>query len=348
MPPSAGRVLVTGGAGFLGGHLCDRLRRHGVQVRLLDVVQRPPWADDAIEHVRGDVRDATVVAAALEGVDAVVHAAFASPHEKPAVIEGVNVGGVRAVCAAAAARRIRRLVLVSSTIVERPARRHVLLPGAALNRLDAYRASRAVAESVAGELAGRGPAVAVVRPKTFLGPDRVGAFAILFECVRLGRAVPILGPGTNRYQLLDIRDFADGLARLVASDAAGLFLFGTRDFGTVRDDLRSLVDHAGTGARLRPVPVPLARSLLRAIELAGVMPLSEWHYSTARGGDSVVDVSRAERELGWQPARSNARALAEAYDGYAAAMEQAGRARTTHPVPMAHRVLQRLVWMALR
>lgn len=349
MPSHAGRVLVTGGGGFLGRHLAERLRVDGLRVRLLDVAAPPPWASAGeVEHVRADVRDRAALASALDGVDAVVHAAFASPHEQPGVVQSVNVGGARAVADAALELGARRLVLVSSTIVEKPPRAHPFLRGAAMNRLDAYRASRVAAESIVADAAGHGLGVAVVRPKTFLGCDRVGAFAILFESIRRGGAVPLLGPGTNRYQLLDVRDLADGLARLAAADSVGLFFFGARDFATVREDLQSLVDHAATGASLRPIPAPLARAMLRTMEIAGIMPLSEWHYMSAYGEDSVVDVSRAERELGWRAERSNSRALTDAYDGYAEAMAAAGRARTTHPVPWTHRVLGRLLRVALR
>jgi nucleoside-diphosphate-sugar epimerase len=90
------------------------------------------------------------------------------------------------------------------------------------------------------------------------------------------------------------------------------------------------------------IPSRLARVMLRAMELANIVPLSEWHYMTARGEDSVVDITRAERELGWQAQKSNAQALREAYDWYIASMASTGTAKTTHPVPFAHQVLQRL------
>jgi dTDP-D-glucose 4,6-dehydratase len=65
----------------------------------------------------------------------------------------------------------------------------------------------------------------------------------------------------------------------------------------------------------------------------------------ARGEDSVVDISRAERELGWRPERSNAQALVEAYDWYIKSMMTTGTAKRVHPVPLTHRVLERLHWI---
>jgi nucleoside-diphosphate-sugar epimerase len=182
----------------------------------------------------------------------------------------------------------------------------------------------------------------VVRPKTFLGPGRVSAFALLFDAVRRGQPVLVLGRGDNRYQLLDVRDLADGLARLRGIDAAGVFGFGAADFRTVREDFQALLGHARTGAHLRFVPAGVARLGLRAMEVAGLVPLAEWHYRSARGEDSVVDIARARDELGWHPVRSNARMLVEAYDWYVGCVASRGAAPTTHRVPLTHRVLGRL------
>ena len=76
----------------------------------------------------------------------------------------------------------------------------------------------------------------------------------------------------------------------------------------MRSDLQALIDHAGSPSRITPVPVRPAEIALRALELARVSPLAEWHYKTAHR-DSFVDVSRAEQVLGWKPRLSNAEAL---------------------------------------
>jgi len=79
------RVLVTGGAGFIGSHLADRLLGQGHEVRALDNLdpqvhpagERPDYLDDEVELQAGDVRDRDAVRRSLEGVDAVVHFAAA-------------------------------------------------------------------------------------------------------------------------------------------------------------------------------------------------------------------------------------------------------------------------------
>lgn len=340
-PPPGSRVLITGGAGFLGRHLADRLRLEGALVRLLDRDAPPAWAaEGGIEYIPGDVRNPTVVAAALRDVDTVVHAAFASAREPLDTIRAVNVDGTRGVAGLARACGVRRLILVSSTIVLWPRRRHPAFRHAPFNRLDAYRASRVEAEHLV-QTAGADLSVAVARPKTFLGPGRVSAFALIFEAVRRGQPVPVLGRGNNRYQLLDVRDLADGLARLRGA-TTGVFGFGATVYRTVGEDLQALLDHAQTGARLRFVSPKIARLGLRAMELSGLVPLAEWHYRSARGEDSVVDVSHARRDLGWQPLRSNARTLVEAYDWYTEQIATRGTAPTTQKTPLTHKLLTEL------
>ena len=339
------QILITGGAGFLASHLVDRFRCHGARVRLFDIAARPDWAQGpGIEYVRGDVRDEKLTRAALEGVDTVLHAAFASPRQNLELVRSVNTEGTRILCRCAGARGVARLVLISSTIVARPPKVHPFLSNSPLTRLDAYRSTRAEAEKIASDCGNTGMQVAIVRPKTFIGPGYLSAFAIVFEWIRLGRPVLILGDGENRYQLVDVRDMADGLALLARSDAAGVFYFGGQEFGTVRHDLQALLHHARTGSRLCTVPRMMARAALRGIELANIVPLSEWHYMNAHGKDSVVDISRTAQELGWRPKWSNAQSLLDAYDWYVGSMRATGTVRTKFPVPVTHRALKYLSW----
>lgn len=190
--------------------------------------------------------------------------------------------------------------------------------------------------------AARGLEVAIVRPKTFVGPGRVGGFALVFDLVTRGDAVPLLGAGRARYQLVDVRDLAQGVAALALHGAQGIVAFGAARFGSVLEDLGQLIDHAGTASELRPLPGAVGRRVLRAIELAGLPPLAEWHHCVAADRDSIVDIERARVELAWEPRRSNVDALADAFDWYTAKLMAGAGEVTTHPVPVAHRALRRI------
>ncbi|MDX6488064.1 MAG: hypothetical protein QOK13_679, partial [Gaiellaceae bacterium] len=95
---------------------------------------------------------------------------------------------------------------------------------------------------------------------------------------------------------------------------------------------------AGTSSRLRPIPARPAEVALRALELAKLSPLGAWHYKTA-SRNSFVDVSKAERLLGWAPRLSNAEALIETYDWYLANRGRQRAAGVTHRVPWNQQAL---------
>jgi len=347
---SSRRVLITGGAGFLGMHLANCFLKNGIAVRLLDLNDINSFEKEKLqfEFIKGDVCNEYIVQEALKGVDSVIHTAFASPRQSSSTIKRVNVDATRNLCKAASRHGIERFILISSTVVHWSQRKHPFLNNSPLTRLDLYRASRIEAEEIVAHARSHGFSTAVVRPKTFIGPGRIGAFAIIFENIRLGKFVPILGAGLNRYQLLDIRDMAEGIRLLELEKSKGIFYFGAKEYQTVRQDLQMLVDHAKTGAKICFIHERYAKPALRAMELANMVPLSEWHYMSTRGKDSVVDTSRAENELRWSPKRSNTQALIDAYDWYVSGMSNAGIVRTTHPVPLMHKILYKFFWLHQR
>lgn len=345
---TARHIVVTGGRGYLGGHLVPELLAGHSSVTVVDVTACPEPSSTDVRHVRHDVRDGPAMREAFAGADIVIHAAFAPPHARRREMRAVNVTGVDTVCSTALAAGVRRVVVLSSTVVDRQVRPHPVFASAPVSRLADYAESRRAAEIIALRYGTRGLEVAIVHPKTFVGPGRVGGFALVFDLVRRGDAVPLLGSGRTRYQLVDVRDLARGVAALAVQDARGVFGFGASHFGSILEDLGQLIDHAGSTARLRPLPDFVGRRALRAIELAGLAPLAEWHHCVATDLDSVVDIERARVELGWEPRRSNADALADAFDWYATTPTSDGAGITTHPVPVAHRALRRAAGVILR
>jgi nucleoside-diphosphate-sugar epimerase len=333
---------ISGGAGFLGLHLARQLLATGHDVRTLDVAPLDHQElERAVDEVRGDIRDAAAAARLARGADVLVHAAAALPiRGSGREIESVNVDGTRTVLEAAAHAGVARAIAISSTAVYGVPTMHPIIEDAPLEGVGHYGRSKIEAEHVASSLGGTaGPEVVILRPKTFLGPERLGVFQILFDWIREGRRVPILGDGSNRYQLLDVDDLAAAVLLAGTKPVAGETLnIGATEFGTVRSDLEALIDHARSTSSLRPGPARPAELALRALELAHLSPLAEWHYKTAHR-DSYVDVSRAQRLLGWQPSHSNAQTLVRAWDWYLANRDHMGAAGTTHRVPWNQRAL---------
>jgi nucleoside-diphosphate-sugar epimerase len=330
---------ISGGAGFLGLHLARRLLADGHDVRTLDVVP----LDDAelersVDERRGDIRDREKVAELVDGADVVVHAAAALPiRASRDSIRSVNVAGTENVLRAGDDAGVRRVVFISSTAVYGVPEKHPIEEDDPLVGVGWYGESKIDAEGLCRVAAVE---TTIVRPKTFIGPERLGVFEILFDWIREGRRIYTLGKGDNRYQLLAVEDLVDAIVRAGNEPKAAreTFNVGATEFGTVRSDLQALIDHAGSSSRLQPVPVKPAETALRALELLRVSPLAEWHYKTAHR-DSFVDVTKAQRLLGWQPRLSNRDALIETYDWYLANRDRVGGAGVTHRVPWNQQAL---------
>jgi nucleoside-diphosphate-sugar epimerase len=330
---------ISGGAGFLGLHLARRLLADGHDVRTLDIVP----LDDAelersVDERRGDIRDRESVRKLVDGADVVVHAAAALPIQASREsIRSENVGGTESVLRAGDDAGVRRVGFISSTAVYGVPEKHPIEEDDPLVGVGWYGESKIDAEGLCRVAAVE---TTIVRPKTFIGPERLGVFEILFDWIREGRRIYTLGKGSNRYQLLAVEDLVDAIVRAGNEPKAAreTFNVGATEFGTVRSDLQALIDHAGSSSRLQPVPVKPAEIALRGLELLRVSPLAEWHYKTAHK-DSFVDVTKAQRLLGWQPRLSNRDALIETYDWYLANRGRVGEAGVTHRVPWNQQAL---------
>jgi nucleoside-diphosphate-sugar epimerase len=332
---------ISGGAGFLGLHLARRLLAGGHDVRTLDLAP----LDDAdlerdVDEHRGDVRDPAAARRLVTGADIVVHAAAALPiRGSRAQIRSVNVDGTATLLAAVLNADVRRVVHISTTAVYGIPETHPIGEDAPLQGVGHYGRSKIEAEELCAAFARRDLEVIVLRPKTFIGPERLGVFEILFDWVREGRRIYVLGSGRNRYQLLAVEDLVEAIVLAGTASVAGETLnVGAEEFGTVRSDLEQLIAHAGSDSRVTPVPARPAEAALRALEFARLSPLAEWHYKTAHR-DSYVAVGKAKTLLGWQPRFSNADALIETYDWYLANRGRLAPAGTTHRVPWNQRAL---------
>jgi nucleoside-diphosphate-sugar epimerase len=173
----------------------------------------------------------------------------------------------------------------------------------------------------------------VVRPKTFIGTERLGVFQILCDWVRLGKRIPIIGSGHNRYQLLEVTDLVSAILLLATSKPTinDTFNVGAQHFATVREDVGALCEFAGSGSRPFPVPSLLVKPALRALEALHLSPLYRWVYDTA-DKDSFVSIDKL-KSLGWQPKFSNSQALIHMYKWYLKHYQEVeSQSGTTHRV----------------
>ncbi len=312
------RFLITGGAGFLGINLCRFLLAREHKVASLDIAAFDYPERDQIKEIRGDIRDRAAVDAAMAGVDFVVHAAAALPLYSPEEIRTTDIDGTRNVIDSARQHAVKRFVHISSTAVYGIPDRHPLREDDPRIGVGPYGEAKVAAEDICFEYREGGMIVPLIRPKSFVGPERLGVFALLYDWARDGRGFPLLGDGGNRYQLLDVEDLcvAIYLCCTLTDDVVNdTYNIGAKEFATMGEDYQAVLDYAGHGKKVTPLPAEPAIWLLRTLEALSLSPLYKWVYETA-AKDSYVSIERAEAKLGFQPKYSNKDALLRNYQWY--------------------------------
>ena len=216
------RVLVTGGAGFIGSHLVDALLRDGRRVRVLDNLssgrrENLPMAHPFFEFVEGDIRDRDTVNAAARGMDAVVHlAAVASVQasvEDPIGTHETNFDGTLHVLLAAQAAGVRRFLYASSAAVYGDAYRYPIGENAPLTPLTPYAIDKLSGEYYLAYFGRRyGLSTTAFRFFNIYGPRQdpaspySGVISIFLRRLREGRSLTIYGDGRQTRDFVYIAD----------------------------------------------------------------------------------------------------------------------------------------------
>jgi nucleoside-diphosphate-sugar epimerase len=316
-------AFVTGGSGFIGGRLIERLRAEGWDVRAL------ARSDHAAERVRslgaeavaGDLDDAAALRAGADGVDVVFHcAAKADDWGAPEEFERINVLGTENVLAAARDGGARRVVHVGTEAA--------LMAGQPLVHVDEdtplrpdspslYPATKAKAELVVRAADGERLETVVIRPRFVWGRGDTTLLPVLVDLVESGR-FRWIGGGTHRTDTTHVDNAVHGLWLAATEAPAGSVYFVTdADPVVFRDFVGAMIATQGVQAPDKTIPLALAKgaaaaseSAWRALKRPGHPPLTRFAV-WASGLECTIEIARARRELGYTPVKDRAAGLAE-------------------------------------
>ena len=280
------RVLVTGGAGFIGSHVVDKLQARGHEPRIFDLVPSPHHGAE-VETILGDLCDPDTARRAIDGCDAVVHlAALADVDEvvkDPARADRVNVHGTHVLLAAARDAGVGRFVYASTIWVYGDAADPEPVTEDTPLGLPKhfYTATKIAGEHYTasyGEL--YGVEWTILRFGIPYGPRaRPTAVVPAFTAKALaGQPLTIAGDGTQSRRFVYVEDLADGVALSLAPEAANrVYNLVGRENTSVRAIARTIRDIVGD---------------VKIVHVDG-------RAGDLRGGN--VSGERAARELGWEP-----------------------------------------------
>jgi len=335
--------LVTGGSGFVGATIARRLIERGEQVRVLDI-----WRSDDLppqtEFVLADINDRAAVTAAMQGVEYVHHNVALVPlHKAGNRYWTVNVDGTKVALDAARAAKVKMFSHMSSSAVFGLPEIMPITNDTAREPIEIYGRAKKAGEELVMAAQGAGFPATIIRPRTIIGTGRLGIFQILFEWIKDGANIYTIGKGEGLFQFVHCDDLADTSILACLKQRPGVYNVGTDRFGTLKGDLEFLCAHAGTGSKVKSLPVGLAIGTLRTADVLGLSPLSPWHYLTYHK-PFYFDSEPVYRALDWRPQYSNREMMTSSYDWFIAHQEKlkTGKDTSAHKSPVKQGILKLL------
>lgn len=320
------RVLITGSSGVLGKNLVKYLNDYfssQFELVLFDRSHDVPEGDwlefTRFEAYQGDIRCKDELKQAFQNIDMVVHCAAASPSYPAEEIYDIIINGTANLLDIAFQEAgVKRFIYISSTSVYGIPTKAPIYEDDDVMPYDPYNKGKIAAEQLCAQWRDKGKCICILRPRSFIGPGRLGTFGILYEWASEGRNFPMLGKGINRYQLLDVEDLCQAIYLALtgeAKDVDDLFNIGAKDFTTIKEDYQAVLDAAGFHKRIISLP---AKPMLFALNILEALKLSPFYKRLYMklNKDYYVSIDKAQLKLGYAPRYSNREALVRNYHWY--------------------------------
>jgi UDP-glucose 4-epimerase len=344
------RILITGGAGFVGGILKRHLLQHHYDVTSVDRVPDPSW-HPRLTRITGDLRDPWLVNSVFEraGYDAVFHCAAVlsqgkSLHEND--LWASNVSATRMLAEACRDHGVPKLIFTSTNCLWGGNQRHAVREDDPPSPTEDYGESKLAAEQILRRYT-RYLDVVILRCPAIVDRGRAGLLTILFESIRSGETLWVLGNGSNRCQFLYAEDLVQACMAALQPGESDVFHVGASGVKSLRDLYRAVIDAAGSSSIVRSLPLKPALTAMRVAHRLGVAPLGPYPYRMI-AEDFLFDTTKIQERLGWRPTLTNEEMLVLAYRSYLARREEIGLPRDvsarSRSTPMS--VIRWLKWVS--
>jgi nucleoside-diphosphate-sugar epimerase len=305
------KVLVTGGTGFTGKALVERLLGEGHRVTALDYkegLKTRELRDRGAEVVIGSVTDREVVRRAMAGAEVVHHlaAAFRETDRPPSFYDEVNVGGTRNVVEAAREQGVRKLVYCSTCGVHGNIDRPPGGEDAPIQPADYYQRTKYEAEPIVLDAARRGLQATILRPAAIYGPGDPERFLMIFRRVAKG-SFPMFGDGRTLYHPLYIDNLVDAFL-LAMEDGKGdgqAYLIADSEYLEIEQLVKKAAAALGVPVKVPHYPVWPVVAAGHVVEKVckpfGIKPpifprRVDWYRQ-----NRAFKIDKAKRELGYEP-----------------------------------------------
>lgn len=315
------KIIVFGGNGFVGQWLVRELRKQNYEILNIDQGEKSFDAD--VPYCQVDIRNRSQ----LEGIpfapdDIVVNLVANQYHLKvprknrEAFFRDTNTVGAENILIAAKAKGCVRVVQFTTDMTYGKPQYLPLDTGHPQNPFGPYGRSKKEVEDICRNYRRAGMKITIFRPRMINGPGRLGILKKLFWLIERNLPVPTIGAGKNCYQMVSVFDCVSAIICAIKKDIPNEeYNLGSKNPPSTRKLLQGLVKRVGSHSLVIPTPGKLVKATLRVLGAIGLEIMYKEQYMIA-DEDYILDISKTERDLDWEPQYNDQDMIVQAYEEY--------------------------------
>ncbi len=316
------KVLITGGAGFLGTHLVQYLmQKGGYEIVIFDKLEEQESRNYGknVVYFKGNIflqNDVRDVFKKHGPFFTVYHLAAEMPNKAVSddILWKTNVLGTVNLVSEAVKNNVASFVFTSSNVAYGIPQILPTTEETPLNPLEIYGKSKAQAEIELAKFK-KQIDIQIFRCPVIIGVERLGLQAILFEFIFENRNVYMLGDGSNKYQFVDATDAVVALEAASHLHGFDIYTIGANRVVTLREIYQKVINFAGSKSKIISLPKIPALFLLSLLDKLNISPLGVYQY-TMLGRSLYADTRKIKEKLNFRPKKTNTETFIENYKWY--------------------------------
>jgi UDP-glucose 4-epimerase len=342
-------ILLTGGAGFFGSLLKERLLERGFKCVSIDLYEENSQKENLIT-IKGDIRNLGLLDKIFEkyNFEAIFHCAAILAHDMKDknFLWTSNVNGTKNIAEMAKKYRVKKIIFTSSNCLWGNSFGRLVTEEDIPKPIEIYGLSKAEGEKILNSYKEFFKSI-IIRCPTIIDAGRLGLLAILFEFADEGRKLWVVGNGKNRYQFIYAQDLIDACLKCLNYEKSAIFNIGSENVKTFREVYQFVIDKANTGSKVAFLPKTPAIFAMKLSHFLKISPLGPYQYKMI-AEDFIFDISKIKKELKWKPTLMNEEMLYKSYVYYKEKKEEISKRKnvSAHKRGAKMGVIKLLKWFS--
>ncbi|MDA9844265.1 NAD-dependent epimerase/dehydratase family protein, partial [Flavobacteriaceae bacterium] len=308
-------VLITGGSGYFGEKVVEEFLKLGFKCSVLDINSFDSSLGSKVDFFQVDIRDKNKVIQCCRNIDIVIHCVAQVPLAKNKnLFKSVNYHGTENILESSIINGVNHFIYISSSAIFGIPESNPVTEESPPIPCEVYGQAKLDGENLVQSYNNK-LNTTIIRPRTIIGPGRLGIFQILFEWIYQGRNIPVFDNGKNIYQFVHSYDLVRSIVLICQNNKYGVFNIGTEDYCSMYETLQSVIKYSKSKSKIKSLKSFWIKPIMNLTSFIGLSPLGKYH-SKMYGKSLYFDLTKSKKELGWSSKYSNKEMMIESYNWY--------------------------------